>query len=106
MPLGIYAWKYLTDRRCFGTYIQVADSLEVIRSRIHVKIIKNDTWTEITCELAVCPVPSNQYTRLYFIRPDGSEVIYKNLTELVLNEEPNVWDDHLFNGVLVTAHDN
>lgn len=106
MPLGIYAWKFLTDKRCFSTYIQVGDSVEAIRNRIIIKTAKNDTWSELTCELAVCPHPPNQYTRLFFTRPDGSEVIYRNLAELVLNESPNIYDAHLFNGVLVTAHDN
>ena len=106
MSLGIYAWKYLTDKRCFSTYVQVAESVDAIRSRIVHKTIKNDRWTEITCDYAVCPVPANQHTRLYFTRPNGTEITYFSLAELVLNEEPNIKGDHLFNGVLVTAHDN
>lgn len=105
MSLGIYAWKYLTDQRCFSTYIQVADSVVTVRQRIAEKIYKNDRMIKITCELAVCPIPSNQHTKIYFMRSDGIEVCYKNITDLVLNEEPNIKGEHLFSGILVTAHD-
>ncbi len=106
MSLGIYAWQYLTDKRCFSVYIQVAESVDAIRSRIIMKTVRNDRWTEITCNYAVCPVPSNQYTKLFFTRPDGTEITYRSLEDLVLHELPNVRGDHLFNGILVTAHDN
>ncbi len=105
MSLGIYAWKFKTDRRCFATYIQNAASLEDIRTRIGMKTYRGDRWTEITCELAHSPLNQDQYTTLYFVRKDGTEVIYKSIKDLVLSEEPQIYDDPLFNGVIVTAHD-
>ncbi len=106
MSLGIYAWYFKTDRHCFSSYIQIAASLEDIKDRIGMKTYKGDRWTQITCDYAHSPLRQDEYTTLFFIRNDGTEVTYKSIKDLVLNEQPNIYDEPLFNGIVVTGFDN
>ncbi len=102
--LSIYIWTFRNEKRNYCSYVQIGDSIEIIRYKIVQKLKKNDTFVRVICPYATDPTDFNDYTRFWITRTDGSEHEYICLEDLVNNEDPT-FIRPLFDGIIFSAHD-